>query len=88
MRVKRDFIRLATANPKLRVADCFFNESQILEVIQHAAQQKAALVLFPELSLTSVSCGDLITDSLLLSSAQEALSQLLTDTKEYNLVCG
>lgn len=86
MRVKRDFIRLATANPKLRVADCFFNESQILEVIQHAAQQKAALVLFPELSLTSVSCGDLITDSLLLSSAQEALSQLLTDTKEYNLI--
>ena len=86
MRVKRDFIRLVTANPKVRVADCFFNESKISEIIQHAAQQKAALVLFPELSLTSVSCGDLLTDSLLLSSAQQALLQLLTDSKKYNLI--
>ena len=64
MRLKRDFVRVAIANPKVRVADCSFNAAQALQAIEQATEQKASLVLFPELSISSVSCGDLLTDNL------------------------
>lgn len=86
MRLKRDFVRVAIANPKVRVADCSFNAAQALQAIEQATEQKASLVLFPELSISSVSCGDLLTDNLLLSSADQALSQLLVQTKNCPII--
>lgn len=81
MRVNRDFVRIATAKPMVKVADCFYNATQITEIIHKAAEQKVSLVLFPELTLTSVSCGDLISDHLLLKNAELALAKILEDTK-------
>lgn len=86
MRIKRDFIRIATAKPKVSVADCFSNASQVLELIHQAVAKKVSLLLFPELTLTSVSCGDLISDETLLNQAEQSLIDILKSTEECPII--
>lgn len=81
MRIKRDFIRIATAKPKVSVADCFSNASQVLELINQAVAKKVSLLLFPELTLCSVSCGDLISDETLLNYSEQSLGEILNETR-------
>ncbi len=76
-----DFIRIATVAPELRVADVAFNAGTIRAALQAAARQGAALVLFPELSLTGYTCGDLFAQSLLHTQARAALLELAAATK-------
>ena len=45
------FARIAVAVPRCRVADPAFNAEQSVALLQQAAQQGAAVVLFPELGL-------------------------------------
>ena len=81
------FIRIATAVPTVRVADCEYNEQQAVELIKKAANSKAQVVLFPELSITGYSCGDLFSHSALLKGAMNALKSLLNKTKDIQQLC-
>ncbi len=74
------FLRVATAAPELRVADVAFNTGVIRHEAARAARAGAALVLFPELSLTGYSCGDLFAQHLLQDRARAALLELATAT--------
>jgi NAD+ synthase (glutamine-hydrolysing) len=76
-----DFIRVASAAPEVRVADVRFNAAQIRVAMERAAVQTASIVLFPELSLTAYSCGDLFRQAILLQEASEALLTLALDTE-------
>ena len=53
------FIRVACASPELIVANCVYNADKIIDYVRDAAQNGASLIVFPELSITSCSCGDL-----------------------------
>ena len=75
-----DFFRIASAVPVLQVANPAFNSTKIIELYRQAVEKKAALVLFPELSLTGASCGDLFEQKLLLDSAKENLIKLAAET--------
>jgi len=75
------FLRLATAAPELRVADVAFNTGAIKSALRNAVKQGAALALFPELSLTGYTCGDLFAQSLLHTRAREALLELAAATR-------
>jgi NAD+ synthase (glutamine-hydrolysing) len=74
------FFRLATASPELRVADVSFNLKAHREALRTARKAGAALVVFPELSLTGYTCGDLFGQSTLLAGARDALSTLAAAT--------
>src|SRR5215207_590211 len=76
-----DFIRVASATPELRVADVAFNAAQIRAAMMQASQRSASIVLFPELSLTAYTCGDLFRQTALLAEANEALLSLALDTE-------
>ena len=76
----RDFIRIATGAPELRVADVAFNVERIRGAVQAAAKAGAVIALFPELGLTGYTCGDLFAQTLLLTRAREALLQLAAAT--------
>ena len=75
--MKDGFIRAVCAAPSLRVADCRYNVSQMIEAIKAAAKSKAKLLVFPELSVTGYTCGDLFGQKVLLDGAEEGLSRLL-----------
>ena len=80
------FIRVAAAVPELKVADCRYNAGKISELIRAAAEQGAAAVVFPELSLTAYSCGDLFHQHSLLQSALGQLAGLLEFTAALDTV--
>lgn len=81
MITKFDFIRVATAVPEIKVADCDFNKRSILNLILKSEEKGADLIVFPELTLTGVTCGDLFTQTCLLNESLAALSYLLEKTK-------
>jgi NAD+ synthase (glutamine-hydrolysing) len=70
------FVRVAVVSPELRVADVGFNVQAICAALQSAAGQGCQLALFPELSITGYSCGDLFYQSALLNRAREALEAI------------
>ncbi|MFZ2359313.1 MAG: NAD(+) synthase [Anaerolineae bacterium] len=67
------FVRVAVVSPELRVADVDFNVQAIGAALHDAARQGCRLALFPELSITGYSCGDLFYQSALLERAKSAL---------------
>lgn len=80
------FARVAVAVPDVRVADPQFNVAATIALMKQAAEQRASLVLFPELGLTAYSCEDLFHQQALLDSAIEALHHVLTASQLLDLV--
>ncbi len=70
------FIRTAAAVPVVKVADVAHNVEQICRLAGEAAEKEAALVIFPELSLTGATCGNLFGNSLLIKAAEEGVKQI------------
>ena len=68
------FIRVAAATPTVRVGDCMFNAQHIVSLMGQAQAAGTAVVVFPELSLTGYTCGDLFHQPALHHSALEALA--------------
>ncbi len=81
-----DFYRLAAAVPVLRIADVTFNEAAILECCRAAAEHGADAVVFPELSITGYSCGDLFFQEQLLKAAAQSAVRIAAETRNLPLV--
>ncbi len=74
------YFRLAAAVPRVRVADVEFNTTELIAAAREAAEQGAAVVVFPELCITSASCADLFFQPALLKAAQDALCRFIRET--------
>lgn len=70
------FLRVATATPTLRVADCAYNASRLRCLMAQAAAEGVAVLVFPELCLTGYTCADLFHHNALHRGAVEALADL------------
>lgn len=80
------FIRLATAIPQVKVADCSFNVQQIESLIAQAEGKGAAIICFPELSITSATLGDLMQQELIVAGSENALFKLLDFTRSLSII--
>src|SRR5205085_10082973 len=67
------FIRAAVCIPTLRVADPRFNAEGTVALARKASEAKAAVVLFPELGISSYSHDDLFHQDALLEASRDAL---------------
>ncbi|MBR4824331.1 MAG: NAD(+) synthase [Spirochaetaceae bacterium] len=76
------FIKTACVSPRLKVADCCFNAEKIVEAAEAAAGKGAAVIVFPELSITAYTCGDLFFQQALLKSAEEQLALIIKKTSK------
>ena len=74
------YVKVATAVPSVRVADCVYNKEQIIEKIKEAYGKGTQVLCLPELCLTGYTCGDLFYQSSLLEGAQVALKDILEET--------
>ena len=79
--MKDGFIRVASATPKIKVADCQYNTAAIIEMIGEAYEKKTKIIVFPELCITGYTCNDLFFQNTLLDGAIEGLSQILDASK-------
>ncbi|MDY3618008.1 NAD(+) synthase [Agathobaculum sp.] len=84
--MKDGFIKVAAATPALRVADTAHNAAEIIKLAKEAAGRGASLVVFPELSLTGYTCGDLFLQETLLHGALHALETVLRETAQLDLL--
>ena len=80
------FIRVAVGIPEIQVANPTFNAARTVELMAQAAQDKAILMLFPELGLSAYSCEDLFHQQTLLDSAIDALRTVLQASQRDNLI--
>ncbi len=83
---KFGYIKVAAAIPRVKVADCTYNAQQIISLINQASERGVSVVSFPELAITSCSCGDLFRQSALLRKAESALEQIAEATEQLQIV--
>ena len=82
--MKFGFVKIACASPSLKVADCDFNACKIIEEYKNSIEKGAEIVVFPELSVTGYTCGDLFFQQSLLQSAENNLARIIQATKSTN----
>ena len=80
------FIKVAAAIPAVKVANCVYNAQEMEKLIRQAAGAGARVVVFPELSLTGYTCGDLFLQPALIRAAEAALADLLRRTATEDIV--
>lgn len=80
------FIKVASAVPSAKVADCKYNVEQIEQQIILAEGQGVEIIVFPELSLTGYTCQDLFRQNLLLETTESAMLMLLDFTRQLNII--
>ena len=80
------FVKVASAIPLVRVADCHYNVEQIESLVIQAEGKGIEIICLPELSLTAYSCGDLFGQQLLLDEAEMALIHLMNVTRSLNII--
>lgn len=80
------FIKVASAVPSVKVADCKYNVEQIEQQIILAEGQGVEIIAFPELSLTGYTCQDLFRQNLLLETTESAMLMLLDFTRQLNII--
>ncbi len=84
--MKDGFLRVASATPHIKVADCTGNAQKIIAMSKEASANGASLVVFPELCITGYTCGDLFLQRALLNSAEENLKVIIDETRELDCV--
>ena len=84
--MKFDFIRVCAARPSLKVAEITYNTKEIGSCIDSAGKGDASLLLFPELSITGYTCGDLFNQESLIKKAESSLLGLVSETHDSKIV--
>ena len=69
---KNEVLKVAAVTPRVWLADPKKNSAGIIRLAVEAAGAGADIIVFPELSVTGATCGDLFKQSLLLDAAREA----------------
>lgn len=70
------FLRVAAAVPVVKVASISHNTKEICRLTVEAATKEASVVVFPELSITGSTCGDLFYQNLLVNDTENAVAEI------------
>lgn len=82
------FFKVCCASPKLVVADCSYNAEKIIDCVREASEEKAGLIVFPELAITGYTCQDLFLQKSLQNAAVEKLEYIAKKTSGLKcLIC-
>ena len=79
--VRNGFVKVACYAPELKVASVNFNTDKIIDNILDGRESQAELIVFPELSITGATCGDLFYTEILLQSALAGLEKIRKATE-------
>ena len=85
-KIRQGFVKVAAVTPDIRVADVEYNTKQICAALDEAAQERAKIVVFPELCVTGYTCGDLFAQDVLLQAAKTAIKKIAAYTEEKDML--
>jgi len=78
--IHHGYIKVACARPIVSLADPIKNADSIINLLKKAKDSKVEVIVFPELSVTGYSCGDLFSNTNLLDLTEKAIEKI----KEYS----
>ena len=76
-----DYIRVASAVPKLSVGNVEYNTNEIIKKLDESVKNNTDVIVFPELCLTGYTCADLFFQKTLLNATNNAIKTLLEKSK-------
>lgn len=82
----KNFLRLASANIKTKLLNVEENKNEIIKFINYAGKNNVDILLFPELTLTGVSCGEYLATREIVNRAYDSLIEILQISKSYNTI--
>ena len=74
---------MAAATPSVRVADVDYNVNELLRQLAAADEAGADVLVFPELSVTAYTCGDLFLQEQLLRAAKAGLQRMIEASRSF-----
>lgn len=75
------FYKIAIAEPQLKIANPPYNASIIVSITKKAERQKASIILFPELSISTYSCGDFFANAKLIDETEKEIAKICQKLK-------
>ncbi len=78
--MKYGFIKVGAVTPSVKVADVQFNTQNIIEAIENATKNSVKLLVFPELTISAYTCGDLFNQCALQIAVLEGLRDITRAT--------
>ncbi len=77
-----DFVRVACCVPRTRVADAGYNLAETLKLAAEGDKARTAVMVFPELGLSSYSIEDLLLQDALLDQVEASISTIVAESKK------
>ena len=71
--MKDGFIKVKAVSPRLEVGNVAFNKKEIIKEIKRAESEGVKILVFPELSLTGASVGDMASSGVILKACENEL---------------
>ena len=81
-----DFIKVGAACPKTKVADILYNTENICLCIEEALNKNVKFLVFPELAISSYTCGDLFLNSSLLNASLKGLESIVKKSLDKDML--
>lgn len=82
-----EYMKVAAAVTKIKVGSPKYNIKEIISAVKKVYEEnKVRVVVFPELSVTGYTCGDLFNQKMLINGAEKALGELIEATREDNIL--
>lgn len=78
---RHGFVRVATAVPKVKLADPAENARAVLDLVGQAHEAGVAVIVLPELGLTGYTIDDLLQQDVLLDATEAAIATLAEASK-------
>ena len=79
-------VKIAVAAPKIRLCDPAYNAKLCIDMAKEADAAGADIILFPELTLTGATAGDLYFQEALLEVALSALAEYQRETENIGVM--
>lgn len=85
---KFGFVKIATGSFEVNVGNPLDNSEMTIEIMKEAVKDQVDILVFPELSLTGYTCGDLFLQSYLHLEVEKALEAVLAASKalDYKMI--
>ena len=77
-----DFVRVASCVPRTKVADASFNLAETLRLAALGDKAKAAVMVFPELGLSSYAIEDLLLQDSLLDEVERSIAKVVDASRK------
>ena len=77
-----EFVRVACCVPRTRVADAAYNLAETLKLAAQGDKARAAVMVFPELGLSSYAIEDLLLQDALLDEVERSIAKVVEASRE------